>query len=156
MDDHGDARALVDGVGADIRHGGMKAYYAPQSDQIRVPDASRFETPGDYYSTVLHELAHWTGHQDRLARDLTGRFGSESYAAEELVAELAAAFMCADLAVPGKLQHTEYIGSWSKVLRDDKRAVFTAARMAQESADYLVGLARQDDASIAQDGQEAA
>ncbi len=78
-------------------------------------------------------------HEDRLHRELTGRFGSESYATEELVAELAAAFLRADLGIAGRLQQAEYLGSWIKVLQGDKRAVFTAARMAQEAADYLTG-----------------
>ena len=136
-DDHEDVRKFVDTSGADVRHGGVRAYYDPNADYIRVPDARRFDGADDYFATVLHELAHWTGHASRLARDLTGRFGSDNYAAEELVAELTAAFLCADLSVAGKLQHAEYIGSWIKVLQGDKRAVFTAARMAQEAADLL-------------------
>ena len=138
--DLAEARSLVDSVGADIRHGGTRAFYSPSQDFIRVPEARRFNEAADFYATVLHELAHWTGHPDRLARDLTGRFGSESYAAEELVAELAAAFLCADLGIAGKLQHAEYVGSWIKVLKGDKRAIFTASRLAQEAADHLRGV----------------
>ena len=137
--DFEDARTLIKAAGADIKHGGTRAFYAPTGDYIRVPDTGRFQNTGDYHATVLHELAHWTGHENRLDRDLAGRFGDESYAAEELVAELAAAFLCADLGVPGQLQHAEYIGHWIKVLKRDKRAVFTASRMAQEAADYLIG-----------------
>ena len=138
-DDPGDARDLVEASGADIRHGGLRAFYSPTLDRIQVPDPSRFATAGDYWVTVLHELAHWTGHESRLDRDLGGRFGSEAYGAEELVAELAAAFLCADLSVPGKLQHEEYLGSWLSILRADTKAIFTAARLAQEAADYLTG-----------------
>lgn len=148
-DDHGAARTLVEATGAEIHHGGDRAYYAPAGDFIRVPDEHRFEKAGDYYATVLHELAHWTGHESRLARDLTGRFGSEAYAAEELVAELAAAFMCAEVLVAGRLQHAEYIASWIKVLKGDKRAIFTASRMAQNAADYLTRRVASHDAEDA-------
>ena len=131
------ARDLVVATGADIRHGGVRAYYAPNDDRITLPEPSRFGTPGDYWSTTLHELTHWTGHDSRLARNLGGRFGDEAYAAEELVAELGAAFLCAELSVEGHLQHPEYVGSWIKVLKGDKRAIFTAARLAQEAADFI-------------------
>ena len=117
----------------------LRAYYSPKTDRIQVPDPARFATAGDYWATVLHELAHWTGHESRLDRDLSSRFGSDAYGAEELVAELAAAFLCADLSVPGKLQHEEYLGSWLSILRADTKAIFTAARLAQEAADYLTG-----------------
>ena len=138
-DDLADAHDLVAASGADIRHGGLRAYYSPKTDRIQVPDPARFATAGDYWATVLHELAHWTGHESRLDRDLSSRFGSDAYGAEELVAELAAAFLCADLSVPGKLQHEEYLGSWLSILRADTKAIFTAARLAQEAADYLTG-----------------
>ncbi len=141
LDEHDAAVALIEATWADIRHGGDRACYSPSADMIRLPAPGRFQQPGDYYATALHELAHWTGHESRLARDLAGRFGSEAYAAEELVAELAAAFLCADLGIPGQLQHAEYIGSWIRVLRGDKRAIFTAARHAQEAADLLTGVA---------------
>lgn len=137
-DNYDDAVALVAASGADLQHQGVRAYYQPGADRIVVPSPSRFENAASYHATVLHELAHWTGHQSRLNRDLTGRYGMESYAAEELVAELAAAFLSADLGIDGRLQHAEYIGSWVKVLRSDKRAIFTASRLAQEAADYLL------------------
>lgn len=126
-------------TGATIEHHGVRACYSPSEDKILVPAKSRFDGAAAYFATMLHELGHWTGHESRLARDLNGRFGSESYAAEELVAELAAAFLCADLGVAGHLQHAEYIGSWIKVLKSDKRAIFAAARLAQEAADYILG-----------------
>ncbi len=147
--DHEDALALVEATKAVIHNGGNRAYYSPGEDYIRVPVLSRFEQAGDYHAIVLHELAHWTGHESRLARDLTGRFGSDAYAAEELVAELASAFLCAELGVAGKLHHAEYIGSWIKVLQGDKRAIFTASRMAQEAADYLAGRSGRVDAEDA-------
>ena len=83
-------------------------------------------------------MTHWTGHPSRCARDLKGRFGEEAYAAEELVAELGAAFLCADLALASEPRpdHAAYVQSWLKVLRNDKRAIFTAAAKAQVAADY--------------------
>lgn len=150
---HEQADRLIRATGAAIRHGGAVASYNRRSDVITVPEAARFSTVADRYATVLHELAHWTGHDTRLARDLRGRFGTESYSAEELVAELAAAFLCADLGVQGRLQHAEYIGSWIRVLKGDKRAIFTASRLAQQSADYLL---RQVGGGEEEDVQEAA
>lgn len=132
------ATSIIEASGADIRHGGTRAYYSPTEDYIRVPERGRFTSAADYHGTVLHELAHWTGQTSRLNRNLTGRFGSESYAAEELVAELAAAFMSAEIGVPGRLQHEEYLGHWATLLGKDTKAIFTAARLAQDAADYLL------------------
>ena len=92
--------------------------------------------------TKLHEHAHSAGHKSRLNRDLTGRFGDQAYAGEELVAELTTAFLSAELHIPGELEHPEYIASWLKVLGDDKRAIFTAAGKATEAANYLRQLVR--------------
>jgi antirestriction protein ArdC len=134
---------LVEGViaasGAVITQVGTRAYYSPGEDRIVVPAKARFESAAAYYATAMHELAHWTGHSSRLGRDLKGRFGSdESYGAEELVAEMAAAFLAAELGIAGHLQHAEYIASWIKVLKGDKRAVFTASRLAQEAAEFIL------------------
>ena len=148
-DNYDEATAIVAASGADITHWGTRAYYSASKDRIVLPARSHFDDAANYHATTMHELAHWTGHSSRLARDLTGRFGSNAYAAEELVAELAAAFLCADHGVAGKLQHAEYIGSWIKVLKDDKRAIFTASRLAQEAADYLTAKSAVDDAQMA-------
>lgn len=115
----------------------LGASYAPSADRISMPDRARFPEPGAYYATHLHEIAHSTGHPLRLARKLDARFGSEAYAAEELIAELSAAFLCADLRVDGHLQHDSYIASWIRVLRSDKRAIFTAAKHAREAVAYV-------------------
>lgn len=145
-----DVEAFIERVGADVRHGGDRACYMPGLDAIALPEASCFESAAHYYATSLHEHAHWTGHPSRLARDLSGRFGDSAYAAEELVAELAAAFLCAALSIPGRLRHAEYLGSWLKVLREDKKAIFTAAARATEAAQFLEErgwLAAEDDAA---------
>lgn len=131
-------------LGAEIRHGGNRAAYAPVLDTILMPHREQFESDAHYAATKLHEHGHWTGHKSRLDRDLTGRFGAKAYAGEELVAELTAAFMCAELAIPGKLRHPEYIGSWLKVLGEDKRAIFTAASRATEATNYMRSIARPD------------
>ena len=137
-DDYEQVTAVIAATGAAISHQGTRAYYSPAADRIMLPARTRFESNSAYFGTVMHELAHWTGHSSRLARDLKGRFGSESYAAEEMVAEMAAAFLSAELGIAGKLQHAEYIASWVEVLKGDKRAIFTAARLAQVAADFIL------------------
>lgn len=135
---HGGAEACISQSGASIHHGGNRAFYSPAADQITLPERSQFKSPADYYATALHELVHWSGHASRLNRSLKGRFGDEAYAAEELIAELGAAFLCASLGVEGKLQHEGYIASWLRVLKNDKRAIFTASSAAQKAADFLL------------------
>ena len=93
------AEAFFAAIGADIRHGGARACYVPSLDQIRMPPFEAFRDFVAYYATLAHEATHFTGHPSRCARDLRGGFGDEAYAAEELVAELGAAFVCADLAL---------------------------------------------------------
>ena len=130
-------------TGADIRSGGSRAYYSGGSDHVQMPLFESFRSPEAYYATLAHELTHWTKHEKRLDREFgRKRWGDEGYAREELVAELGAAFLCADLALtpePGT-DHAAYIQSWLKVLRDDKRAIFSAAAHAQRAADFLHGL----------------
>lgn len=137
-DHHESAERVIDQSGADIRHQGFQAFYAPSRDCVYLPLRSSFPTADGYYATALHELSHWTGHKSRLARDFSGRFGSEAYAVEELIAELSAAFLSAHCRIPGQLQHSSYIASWLKVLKSDKRAIFMAAAQAQKAADYLL------------------
>jgi antirestriction protein ArdC len=126
-------------TGIEVQHRGDRAFYAPGFDRVVVPEFERFRSPDGYYSTLLHELGHATGHESRLARDLTGRFGSEAYAMEELVAELTSAFVCADLGIAcePRSDHAAYVANWLKVLKGDVRAVFTAASAAQKSATWM-------------------
>ena len=114
---------------ADIRHGGNQAYYHKAGDYIQMPSFEAFEDAGAYYATLAHEATHMTGHASRLDRDLSGRFGSAAYAAEELVADLGAAFVCARLGLSHEPRpdHAAYLQSWLKVLKEDSRAIFTAA-----------------------------
>jgi antirestriction protein ArdC len=128
-------------TGADIREGHGEAYYVPSRDFISMPAFGAFKGADHFYGTAFHELTHWTGHKSRLDRDLKNRFGSRNYAGEELVAELGAAFLCAEFDFDGDLRHAGYIAHWVDLLRADKRAFFTACSQASKAADYLRGLA---------------
>jgi len=130
---------FIASTGATIKHGGNNAFYAPDSDFIQLPEKTAFNTNADYYSTVLHELSHWTGHKSRLDRDFSKskRFGDNAYAFEELVAELGSAMLCAHLRIDGKLQHANYLGSWLKVLKADSKAILKASAEAQKILDKL-------------------
>ncbi len=135
------AEVLAVKSGAVIKHEDDNAYYSPSQDFIAMPHKTQFKSEAGYYATLMHELAHWSGHESRLSRDLSGRFGNEAYAMEELIAELSAAFLCAKLGIAGELRHSSYIASWLRVLRNDNKAVFKAAALAQKAADYLAGFA---------------
>lgn len=132
------AEALVRATGADFRIGGDKAYYAPGGDFVAVPPQPAFRDQINFYRTAFHELSHWTGHRARLDRDQTGRFGSNAYAREELCAEISAAFICAALGVAPTVRHSDYVGSWLAVMREDNRAIFRAAGQASKAADYIL------------------
>jgi len=127
-------------TGAVIHHGGDSAFYHPSTDSIRLPVASDFTSEASYYATAFHELAHWTGAKHRVDRTFGARFGDSQYALEELVAELTSAFLCASHSIDGKLQHTNYIASWLKALKDDNQAIFKASAMAQKASDYIMSL----------------
>lgn len=131
-------------TGVQIRHGGNMAYYAPSPDYIQMPPFEAFRDAESYAGTLAHELTHWTSHKSRLDRKFEGnqRFGGEAYAKEELVAELGAAFLCAELGIASDIRddHAAYIGHWLKTLQSDKRFIFTAASHAQRAADYLQSL----------------
>ncbi|MCZ8351833.1 peptidase [Microcystis aeruginosa KW] len=139
---------FVKATKAIVIHGGSKAYYRPRTDTIHIPQKALFKgtttsTPTEsYYSTLLHECVHWSGSETRLDRNLSNRFGDEAYAMEELIAELGAAFLCASLNITldPRPDHAAYIDSWLKVLKSDKKAIFTAASQASQAVDYLYGL----------------
>lgn len=134
-----DAQQFFGRIDAEVRHGGDRAFYAPGADFVQLPPLSAFKSSDAYCATRAHELIHWTGHPSRLARQFGQRFGDAAYAFEELVAELGAAFVCADLviAAEARADHAGYLQSWLRVLRADKRAIFAAAAHAQRAADYL-------------------
>lgn len=126
--------------GASIQHGGDGAFYVPSIDKINLPNKTAFNSESDYYATAFHELVHWSGAKHRLDRDLSGKYGNPSYAFEELIAEIGAAYLCADHRLQGELRHAGYIQSWLKALRDDNKAIFKAAAYAQKAADYITAL----------------
>jgi antirestriction protein ArdC len=142
-----------------IQHGGSSAFYSPARDIVQMPEMQTFRDGESYYAVLAHETTHATRHESRLNRDLgRKRFGDAGYAMEELCAEIGAAFLCADLGITPETRddHAAYIASWLKVLKDDKRAIFTAASHAQKAADYLHGLQPNADTAPADDLQEAA
>lgn len=106
-----------------------------EADIIQVPPPSAYFEPVNWHRTACHELAHWAGHPSRLNRDLSGSFGSKSYAREELIAEIAGTFVCASLGVTSTVRHSDYICSWLEVLREDNWAVVIAASAASKAAD---------------------
>jgi antirestriction protein ArdC len=141
------AEAFVAATGAQIDHGGTRAFYRPSTDSIQLPPREAFvgsstSTPAEsYYSTLLHELTHWTSAETRCNRQLGRRFGDQAYAMEELVAEPGAAFLCADLQITDepRADHAQYLATWLSVMKEDKKAIFTAASKASGAA-YLTGL----------------
>ena len=127
-------------MNATINHGGNRAYYSQSLDYVQMPEFVAFKDAESYYATLAHEITHWTKHPARLARDLGRKsWGDAGYAAEELVAELGSAFVCADLNLhqEPREENAAYIESWLKVLKNDSRAIFSAAAHAQRAADYL-------------------
>jgi antirestriction protein ArdC len=131
-------------LGPTIHEGGARAYYQPASDHVQMPDRGRFTAASDWHATLFHELAHSTGHRDRLNRRelYSGRFGSPDYAREELTAELAAAMICLAAGIdspPLTEQHAAYIDHWRHTIVADPRLVTTAAQRAQHAADHILG-----------------
>jgi antirestriction protein ArdC len=131
---------FVSNTKARIDHGGNRAFYRPSEDRVQMPPFEAFREPEAYYATLTHELTHWTKAPTRLDREFgRKRFGDAGYAMEELVAELGAAFLCADLGLSPepRPEHAAYLSQWLSVLKTDKRAIFSAAAHAQRAADYL-------------------
>lgn len=139
------AEAFIASTGANITVAGERAFYNRGTDSITMPDRHRFvgtktstATEG-WYSTLLHELTHWSGAETRCARTFGERFGDDAYAMEEMVAELGAAFLCGDLGITAepRTDHADYIGHWLRILKGDRKAIFTAASAANKAAEYL-------------------
>ncbi len=136
---------FIESLGADIHYGSDAAYYNKRIDRIHMPDRRDFIDRGSgtategFYSVLLHEHVHWSGHSARLNRDLSGRFGDSAYAMEELVAELGAAFLCGELSISvhPRQDHAAYVRNWLVVLRQQKTAIFTAASTATTACRFL-------------------
>ena len=145
-----EAERFFDATGATVQHGGNQAFYAPARDLVQMPPRESFKDAESYCAILAHELTHWTSHPDRLARELGKRFGDRAYAAEELIAEMGSAFLCADLGIASEVRedHTAYLACWLDVMKADSRAIFAAASQAQRAADYLHRL--QDDLPAAE------
>jgi antirestriction protein ArdC len=132
--------------GPAIHMGGNQACYIPSRDRVEIPLPQQFASPENFYSTLFHELGHGSGHPTRLARFETtaavAAFGSRSYSEEELVAEMTAAFLCAEAGIspPTVDQQAAYIKGWLARLQDDTRAVVTAAGRAQKASDFILGI----------------
>ena len=133
-----EAEALIEATGADFRIGGDQAFYVPSEDFIRIPNQTAYPDQINYYRTAFHELGHWTGHKSRLDRSLTTKFGTVDYAREELVAEMATAFVCASLGIVPTVRHADYIGNWLQVLKEDARAIVKAASLASKACDFIL------------------
>jgi antirestriction protein ArdC len=133
-----EAEALIGATGADFRVGGDQACYVPSDDFIRIPHQTSYTEQINYYRTAFHELGHWTGHKNRLDRNLTTKFGTPDYAREELVAELSTAFVCASLGIIPTVRHADYIGNWLQVLKEDSKAIVRAASLASKVCDYIL------------------
>jgi len=139
------ADRFVASTSAKLQHGGDRAFYSPATDHIQMPDEGLFtgtqtmSRSEGYYATLVHELVHWSGAKSRLNREMGKRFGDYVYAAEELVAEIGAAFLCAELGITQEVRpdHAQYLANWLQLLKSDSRAIFTAAAKASEAAAFL-------------------
>lgn len=146
------ADAFTTATRADIRHGGGQAYFRPDTDYIQMPDEGLFtgtETMSrseGYYAVLLHELVHWSGGKKRLDRDLSARFKTQAYAAEELIAEIGSAFLCAELGITQDVRpdHASYLANWLQLLKSDSKVIFTAAARASEAAAFLRGFSKSE------------
>ena len=133
------AEKFIANTGADIRHGGNSAFYARREDYVQLPEFAAFENAEAYYGTTLHELTHWTGSENRVERPKGKRFGDAAYAMEELVAELGAAFLCADLQISDKprADHASYLAHWVEALKVSPKLLMSAASAATKATAYL-------------------
>jgi len=131
------AEHLLQSSGAKITYGASEAAYNLETDQITLPHKTAFKTVEDFYATALHELIHWTGHQQRLNRSEIQQYYGEFRAFEELIAEIGSAFLCAEIGLAGRRQHAAYIKSWLAILAEDERAIFRAASQANKACQYL-------------------
>lgn len=135
----GCAEAFFAAIPADVRWGAGNPCYRPATDVVVMPAFGAFHSTPDAYATLAHELGHWTGHESRLARIYGRRFGDHAYAAEELVAELTAAFTCALAGIDtvARADHASYLAHWCEMLTAQPAILWTVASKAQAAADYL-------------------
>lgn len=136
------AEKILKASNAVIHHKlGNAAFYSPSTDSITLPERGQFANASDYYDTALHELGHWTGHESRLNRDLSGRFGTPDYAKEELRAEIASMMLASEIGLPHNTQqHAAYVASWIKILKEDPAEIIRASADAQKITDFVKNL----------------
>jgi len=157
------AEKVVAATGAEIHISNQGAFYSRKDDYIGMPDAQSFidtktsTAQENYYSTLFHELTHWTGAESRLSRTKGKKFGDADYAYEELVAELGAAFLCAATGISPepRQDHAHYLASWLKALKKEKTFLFSAASQSQKALDYIIGFSAET-AETLEDKEEAA
>lgn len=142
---HERAEALLIASGASIANDQAdRAFYRPSTDSIHLPDKASFPSADNYYSTALHELGHWTGHESRLNRDMSGGYGSPSYAKEELRAEISSLMVGSELGVGHDIErHASYVGSWIKALKDDPKEILRASRDADKIRSLVMSYDKQ-------------
>ena len=115
-----------------------RACYLPEKDRILMPKKEQFKTGERFYSTMFHELSHWTAHKSRLNRPIRNKQGSKTYAFEELIAEISASFICCLLGFKYSTQHSAYVKTWMEVLKQDKKAIFKASSQAQKATEFIL------------------
>jgi len=140
------AEAFIHSTGASVRHGEARAYYTPVRDYVNLPAFETFKSASAYYGVAFHELGHWTGAEKRLNRTFGKRFGDSAYSAEELVAELASAFLCAEFGFDNDGADAAYIASWIKFFTEHEKALVAAASAASKAVEFMRGLALAEDA----------
>ncbi len=155
------AENILTASGAVVAHGGNDAFYDLSQDLIQVPSRNQFDSAGQYYATLLHELGHWTGHETRMGRDMSAGYGSEEYAREELRAEIASLMLGSELQIGHHFgQHAAYVDAWIRVLENEPLELHVASRDAQKIFDYVLGIEQKRElertASPAQDNAKLA
>lgn len=144
-----DLEDLVNAQGATIIHGGDQACYSPSTDIIKLPEKKQFRELSGYYATAIHELSHWTGHESRLNREMSGGFGSEKYAFEELIAELSTSFILNEYGIEAEVEnHASYLANWLSALKGDKSFFFSAATAARKAAEFILPDAKSQEVEL--------
>jgi antirestriction protein ArdC len=155
--DFAPAEEVIAATGADIRFGGLQAFYRPDQDFIGMPSRHSFVSEKEFYSTAFHELAHWTGHVSRLDRlPKNARFGDAAYAFEELVAEVAGCFLLSELDLPqgeDLTNHNAYLGHWLAVLEQDAGAILRAAGQASKAVDFILAFSRKREGAESEEAE---
>jgi putative DNA primase/helicase len=143
------AEQLIEAANPELHHAaGDRAYYRPSTDSIHLPLKEQFSSAENYYSTLLHEVGHWTGHATRLSRDLSDPFGSIGYAREELRAEIASMIIGSELGIGyDPDQHAAYAASWIQILENQPLEIFRAAADGEKIHTYLQTLQQQQHVS---------